>query len=109
MAEDQRLTEFVKAIRKADPRDDSVFQSLLVQGMGLLRFDDLRLAAELGVSRPSVTRWRNGANAPHPAMRGPIYAFLARRARLALRQAAESIRILSRMGRRPRSRHRVQA
>jgi len=75
-----KAREYVAALKSADLSDDAAFQALLNQGFVLLRLMDKDIAREFRMSRPTVTRWRNGTNAPHPAMRKPIYSWLAQRA-----------------------------
>jgi hypothetical protein len=83
---EDELMEYIRSLREADVRDDAVFHSLLARGFDILHLMDKDVAREFGVSRPSVTRWRNGVNAPHPAMRKPVYTFLDQRAHAVLRR-----------------------
>jgi hypothetical protein len=80
------LREYVRCLHQAEVRDDAAFHALLTRGFDLLHLIDKDIAREFGVSRPSVTRWRNGVNAPHPAMRKPVYMFLDQRAQAILRR-----------------------
>jgi hypothetical protein len=80
------LRDYVRSLREADARDEGAFHSLLTRGFDLLHLMDKDIAREFGVSRPSVTRWRNGVNAPHPAMRKPVYGYLDQRAQAVLRR-----------------------
>jgi transcriptional regulator with XRE-family HTH domain len=80
MTNQEELLGFVAALREADRGDDAAFQSLLGRGVQLLRLMDKDIAGQFGLSRPTVTRWRNGDNAPHPAMRKPVYTWLEQRA-----------------------------
>ena len=72
------LEAFVKYLRASDPRDDSVFQYMLSEGMDLLEYNDEDCARLFDVSRPTVTRWRNGSTAPHRAIRLPLRNVLKR-------------------------------
>ncbi len=81
------LKGYVADLQSADVQDNARFQELLVRGMHLLQLFDNDIAREFGVSRPTVTRWRNGDNAPHPAMRRPVYAYLADRSTALHRKA----------------------
>lgn len=74
------LNTYIAALQAADIRDDEAFRSLLNQGMECLGLFDKDIAHEFNVSRPTVTRWRNGTNAPHPLMRRPVYDRLQQRA-----------------------------
>src|SRR5208282_1406066 len=78
------LREYVRSLHQAELRDDAAFHSSLTRGFVLLHLMDKDIARKFGVSRPSVTRWRNGVNAPHPVMRKPVYTFLDQRAQAIL-------------------------
>lgn len=54
--------------RSATPTPEA-FVQLLQGSMDELDLDDSTLATALGVSRPTVNRWRNGEVAPHVATR----------------------------------------
>ena len=71
------LREFITAIKSVDEKDSEQFRYLLVEGMKLLNLFDKDIAHEFGASRPTVNRWKNGIDAPHPAMRRPVYRYLA--------------------------------
>jgi hypothetical protein len=85
LAEEIELRDYVRSLQEAEARDDSTFHSLLSRGFDLLRLIDKDIAHGFGVSRPTVTRWRNGVNAPHPAMRKPLYVWLEQRAQAVIR------------------------
>lgn len=77
--------------------DKGTFQELLLMAIKLLDLTDEGIAERFDTSRPTVTRWRNGSNAPHPALRPAVYEWLlelavARAARYerAERQEAEA-------------------
>ena len=74
------LTNYSDELRSADTSNEKVFQELLNSGMKLMMMNDEDIAYQFGVSRPTVTRWRNGKNAPHPAMRKVIFNWLRKRA-----------------------------
>ncbi len=74
-----KLNRYVERLKSADPKNDEQFKELLSKGMALLRLLDSDISREFGVSRPTVNRWRNGANAPHPAMRRPLFGYLEKR------------------------------
>jgi len=86
MISQDALTDYVASLRGASQQDDAAFHLLLVRGMELLQLLDKDIAREFGASRPTVTRWRNGVNAPHPAMRRPVFEWLEKRAKVLLRR-----------------------
>jgi len=75
-----QLQKFINELSKSDPRVDGVFQYILMDGMVLLEFGDDECARLFDVSRPTVTRWRNGSTAPHRAMRLPLCNVLRKEA-----------------------------
>lgn len=46
------------------------------ESVAFLEMSNEELADELGVSRPTVTRWIQGKNLPHPGMRRPVLKFV---------------------------------
>ncbi len=80
------LVAFAEQVVTVDSRDDRAFHQAFARGVDLLGSADKDLAREFDVSRPTIVRWRNGNNAPHPAMRGPIFRELAKRARAQARR-----------------------
>lgn len=87
MITQEEIKEYLHLLKDADTRDDRKFHDAVSQGVALLQLMDKDIAHEFGVSRPTVTRWRNGANAPHPVMRKHVYDLLERRARALLKRA----------------------
>ena len=81
----QALSEFIAALSTVEAKDDAAFTRLVATGVDLLRLVDRDIAHEFEVSLPTVTRWRNGTNAPHPAMRKHVYGWLKDRASAILR------------------------
>lgn len=61
-----------------DHEDNRSFKENLSKSPSSLEMVDKDLADLIGVSRPTVTRWRNGKCAPHPLMRKLVYETLAR-------------------------------
>jgi hypothetical protein len=66
-------------LESPDTRDAKVFRELLSDTIDLLNMSLREVADEFAVSPSSVTRWKQGANAPHPAMRPLVFKFLARK------------------------------
>jgi hypothetical protein len=44
--------------------------------VALIERSEIEIADELRVSRPTVQRWMNGTNLPHPGMRRAVLVFL---------------------------------
>ena len=80
------VKELLQALKTAEPMDDARFHEVFSCGVTLLNLSDKDVAREFGASRPTVTRWRNGANAPHPAMRKHVYDLLERHAKRILKR-----------------------
>ena len=74
------LKAYIASLQKADHENAKDFHAAVVHGMETLRLLDSDLAHQFGVSRPTVDRWRSGANAPHAAMRKVVFAWLEDRA-----------------------------
>lgn len=72
------LNQLKNDLQGANHNDDELFHSLINRTMKLLDFEDKDLAKVFEMNRSSVSRWRNGSNAPHPAMRKYVYLVLAR-------------------------------
>lgn len=83
-----KLEQFLKELSETDIdiRDDEAFMKLLGEGKVLFGLTDHEIATQFEVSRPSVTRWLNGRNAPHPVVRPVIYSWLRKKAKYCLRQ-----------------------
>ena len=59
------------------PIEDQDFQKVLQLGVDLLGITNKAIARNFGCSLPTVARWKTGANAPHPAMRGVVLEWLS--------------------------------
>lgn len=73
--------EFLKLIENlttaiAGDSSKDQFQQLLLTAMRLLDLNDEEVAVRFRASRPTVTRWRNGSNTPHAALRPAVYEWL---------------------------------
>ena len=66
----EQLTEDLK---NADHSNNALFASLVIRVQETLNLPDVDLAFRFSASRPTIARWKDGVNAPHPAMRGAIY------------------------------------
>lgn len=87
----EALTRFRALLSQENSTGDREFQEIIAQVGLVLEISDQELADKIMVSRPTVNRWKNGRNLPHPLMRGPIIAWLNQ-------QASMKIRLLSRFG-----------
>lgn len=75
------LKDYVTRLQAADKDDAPLFYGLVVEGFALVGLTDAIVAREMDMSRPSVSRWRTGRNAPHAAMRPTVYRKLVRLAK----------------------------
>lgn len=80
------LKEFINRLGKPTFLDNSDFQSILTNCMEVLDLSDEDCARLFDVSRPTVTRWRNGSTAPLHAMRRFLYEVIRKEATKRLRQ-----------------------
>lgn len=81
-----QLETFIKKLSTRAPLIDDEFKNILTEGMELLDLADEDCARLFDVSRPTVTRWRNGSTAPHRAMRRLLSDVLKKEATKRLRQ-----------------------
>lgn len=72
----QEMVKYRNKLKVVDAKDSTDFYMLFSEGMTLLSLLDEDVSREFGVSRPTINRWRNGRNAPHPMMRTPVYDWL---------------------------------
>jgi|GEM_PF-1903682 transcriptional regulator with XRE-family HTH domain len=72
------LRELSECVKSADVRNDNEFQSIIRDGQILLEMSDQEMGDALSVSRPTVNRWINGKNLPHPVIRKSIAAFIGK-------------------------------
>jgi hypothetical protein len=76
LSSSRELEAFEQVLRRADPRNAAEFSALLNAGMDLLRLLHQDIADECDASRPTVTRWVNGLNAPTPTVRKAVYRYM---------------------------------
>lgn len=74
------ILAYISELETAPVNSEEVFRDLFSRGVELLHITDVEVAREFGVSLPTVARWKNGSNAPHQAMKKPVYAWLKGRA-----------------------------
>lgn len=70
------LLELINSLSSADPKDDRIFQKLIDKSLNLMNISEADFAERIGVSRPTINRWRSGRTAPHPALRNHVYNYL---------------------------------
>lgn len=86
MEKSVQLKTFIGNSSMHGPLIGNEFQGILMEGMALLDLTDEACARLFDVSRPTVTRWRNGTTAPHRAMRRLLSDVLMKEATKRLRQ-----------------------
>ena len=67
------LNEVAKQLKTPDTNNDQAFQELIGICQVFLEMSEQDMADKFEVSRPTINRWANGKNLPHPAMRRTIY------------------------------------
>jgi hypothetical protein len=87
------LEDFEVALRRADPKNAAVFHELLNRGMDLLMLIQQDIADHCDASRPTVTRWASGLNAPTPTVRKAVYRYMLGRTLTVKRRLREQERI----------------
>lgn len=76
----ESLRYFRESASGANVKDDAQFRAVLVDAQTVLEMSDQQIADQLSVSRPTVNRWKNGKNLPHPAMRKHILNWIVEQA-----------------------------
>lgn len=84
------LADFQALLSQESAVDDEQFQHVIGRAVEALEMSDEDLADNIKVSRPTINRWKNGRNLPHPLMRRPIIAWLNQ-------QVTAKLRLLSRL------------
>lgn len=82
------LEDLRAVLANADPQDSELFREIISAGVDLLSLPLKALADEFGVSPASITRWRQGKNAPHPTVRKLMYGWMSKRIATVLRRPA---------------------
>lgn len=86
------LHELREMANAAPLEDDEAFVRILGLCASVLELTDREIADALLVSRPTVNRWLRAESDPHPAMRRPIYAWIAKEVGRRLRAMDLAIR-----------------
>jgi len=86
------LYEYLELIEKGldDVGSNELFKAILEQSEYVLLLTDSDLAFEMQMTRPTINRWRSGANAPLVPMRKNIYNKLKRRTNLMIKKSVEA-------------------
>ena len=82
------LEDLRTVLANADAQDSELFRDIITAGVELLSLPLKALADEFGVSPASITRWRQGKNAPHPTVRKLMYGWMSKRIATVLRRPA---------------------
>lgn len=83
----QRRKDTLEFIVRMDCIDDvntEDFHAAIKEAFRLGIVNDESVAHTMSMSRTSVSRWKQGINAPHPAMRPGVYSWLKNQAEAAL-------------------------
>ena len=67
------------AYRQVVQTKDIKFADILLDGIRLLHLTNAEIAREFGISRYTVSRWRNGIGIPHPLARKFVYTWLLKK------------------------------
>lgn len=90
---DQALREVREHLIACDVRQDRAFFEALAHALLTLELSDQEVADGLMVSRPTVNRWKNNKNLPHPALRKSLLEWFidqtTKKLRVIERSAAE--------------------
>jgi len=85
MEESVNVREFIEKLGTPEFLSGGRFRSILAEGMDLLDLSDEDCAHLFDVSRPTVTRWRNGSTAPSRVVRRLVSDVLKKQALKRLR------------------------
>ena len=69
MSNAKEMNRYISKIERFSSHSGSEFRTILDEGMELLGFSDEACARLFDVSRPTITRWRNGSTSPVRGMR----------------------------------------
>lgn len=86
-----QLGTFIDKLNTSSPLLDGQFRDIIAEGMELLDLTDETCARLFDVSRPTVTRWRNGSTAPVRAMQRLLSDVLKKEATKRKRQRQRSM------------------
>jgi transcriptional regulator with XRE-family HTH domain len=84
-SEAERRELLVELRATATGSDDTAFANAVDRAMSVLGMLDAEVAEQIGVSRTTVNRWRNGTVVPHPVVRPHVLRVLADRCEVLVR------------------------
>ncbi len=90
--EQSKLKMFLETYSSADLSVDTTFREMITEALASLSMTDELASRLLSVSRPTVTRWKNGRYAPHPLVRGGVRDLLLEKARMERKKELQRIR-----------------
>ena len=79
------LDRYIDKLNRFSYKSENEFQNIIDEGMLLLGLNDETCARLFDVSRPTITRWRNGSTSPVRAMRKLLSDVLKKEATSRLR------------------------
>ena len=91
MGEVENLVGQLK-VAVAAPSSKATFHATLVAAINVLGLTDETIAKRFGASRPTVTRWRDGSNAPHAALYKTVYTWLLSEANACMEHCTDAMR-----------------
>lgn len=90
MEEIVQAKTFISKLSTPEFLSGGEFKNLLTEGMGLFDLNDEDCARLFDVSRPTITRWRNGSTAPSRVVRRLVSDVLKKQATKRLRMRSQS-------------------
>lgn len=73
------MEQMKSAITNPDVNDNVMFADVIFNASHLLRVEDKEIRREFGLCVPTLTRWKDGRNAPGPQLRKVVYDWLKSR------------------------------
>lgn len=86
----ETLRRFHDGANGISVKDDAQFRAVFAEAQGVLEMSDQEIADQLSVSRPTVNRWKNGKNLPHPAMRKHILNWIVERVAMRIKRVEQA-------------------
>jgi len=96
MSETIEAQQFINKLNKSIFKSDDEFKNILIEGMHLLNLNDEECAHLFYVSRPTITRWRNGTTTPIRVGRRFVSDVFKRQVRKYIKTHQRNNKLLSR-------------